>query len=771
MTTSGNGCQGRNHISITSWIEKLHQKIGDASSAIRMGSINVKIVLGSHSIAQAVAWSQYHCNPFHWISQWNGQFFEKSCLAHVGLIIYLGHDGKQCPVVMDRWDLFDEDEQEDHFEPEDLPSVSGPKFQPKENTMVIVDKSGVHHLQHLSNELLQQASANDLKRVSTPCSGNPISTSSEAHYIDKALCKDRYRELMRVARQWRQLKSMKWHGFGHRSDNPNARDLALFCLACPQPGINISLSGDESLDDWSFVMDGNFKAEHLHPIKLYDEVWLSDGLGFMVRKERQMNMDYALCEAAQHNMDGITRAVTFYDINCQYNKHLHVRVDQNQFLTMVPELTVIPRIGLWHIHGHQDSWYVRYVSNFIEGIGCIDGEIMETLWACLNLISPAAQGMSSLHWKECLAFQMNDSNFCKMICMKRTLCQKYKQAKNGIAKSGKAFDRLDKAAPANLKTDWLASERIAQSNRIQDPAVMDIYEINIEKGKITLSRSKSEFILNPALSKKEIELRLLQEGNAHHAAPSRRSVATWISMGLAIEEAQIALLIEVQRIGKRTTKTQRLDISQQCNRLQGHIDAFTQTALMHLGEGYDAENDPDDLNIDILDDLDDDLEDFIGTSDTWTNSPELTVIPLPSNLGVTSVHQAVSLHASIYTKTRKQMIKLEPGQDQLQKYKPLLQEQLKNEKFYHVHWLWAKALRDQWKEELILVELEMDWTCNFFLWKSTQWGDQMRESLVKRLLGHACYSGRQSQMYSSLAQDAQAAFQDLQSMLIDAQDE
>ncbi|KAG1734431.1 uncharacterized protein EDB91DRAFT_1056981, partial [Suillus paluster] len=83
-------------------------------------------------------------------------------------------------------------------------------------------------------------------------------------------------------------------------------------------------------------------------------------------------------------MDGITRAVTFYDINCQYNKHLCVWVDRGQFLTMVPELTVIPGIGLWHIHGHQDSCYVRYASNFIEGIGCIDGEIMETLWAHLN---------------------------------------------------------------------------------------------------------------------------------------------------------------------------------------------------------------------------------------------------------------------------------------------------------------------------------------------------------------------------------------------------
>ena len=208
-----------------------------------------------------------------------------------------------------------------------------------------------------------------------------------------------------------------------------------------------------------------------------------------------MNMDYALCEAAQHNMEGITRAITFYDINCQYNKHLRVRVDRSRFLEMVPELTIIPGIGLWHVHGHQDSCYVRYASNFIEGIGWIDGEIMETLWARLNLISPAARGMSSPHRKECLDYQMNDSNFCKMIRMKRTLSRKYKQAKNGIAESEKAFDRLDEAAPADSKIEWLASERTAQSRRINDPVAMDVYEISIKKGELTLALSKSELIV------------------------------------------------------------------------------------------------------------------------------------------------------------------------------------------------------------------------------------------------------------------------------------
>ncbi|KAG2154325.1 uncharacterized protein EDB93DRAFT_1081844, partial [Suillus bovinus] len=98
-------------------------------------------------------------------------------------------------------------------------------------------------------------------------------------------------------------------------------------------------------------------------------------------------------------------------------------------------------------------------------------------------------------------------------------------------------------------------------------------------------------------------------------------------------------------------------------------------------------------------------------------------------------------HPSIYTKTRTQMMKLDTEHGQLQKYKPLLHEQLKvstamgdpnacgprneslawfwsvevdmcgpdqswNEEcstFYRVHWLQAKALWDQWKEELMLV--------------------------------------------------------------------
>ncbi|KAG2109222.1 hypothetical protein DEU56DRAFT_750018 [Suillus clintonianus] len=105
------------------------------------------------------------------------------------------------------------------------------------------------------------------------------------------LVPDRYRELMRVGRQWRQLKQLKWHGFGHEKRKPKAGELALFCPACPQSGVNFHLADRNRSDPaWlysrSLVMDGNFKAEHLHPANPTDEVALTDGLGFMVGDAR-----------------------------------------------------------------------------------------------------------------------------------------------------------------------------------------------------------------------------------------------------------------------------------------------------------------------------------------------------------------------------------------------------------------------------------------------------------------------------------------------------
>ncbi|KIK23149.1 hypothetical protein PISMIDRAFT_64666, partial [Pisolithus microcarpus 441] len=94
-----------------------------------------------------------------------------------------------------------------------------------------------------------------------------------------------YRELLCLAQQWHLLKLLKWNGFQQDTDQPSQGDLGLFCMACPQPGINVDLT--EDLDEqvwkytWTVVMDRNFKAEHMHEKRPNDQVWLMDGRGVM----------------------------------------------------------------------------------------------------------------------------------------------------------------------------------------------------------------------------------------------------------------------------------------------------------------------------------------------------------------------------------------------------------------------------------------------------------------------------------------------------------
>lgn len=128
-------------------------------------------------------------------------------------------------------------------------------------------------------------------------------------------------------------------------------------------------------------------------------------------------MDYSVTNALSLNMGNINRVISFYDINCAYMKKLRSRVSNSSHITLPNDLEIIPGIGIWHVHGHRPECYARYAPLFIPGSGWVDGEIIETLWSSLNIVSGSARGMSAPHRQELLDFQMNDSNFMKMIRM------------------------------------------------------------------------------------------------------------------------------------------------------------------------------------------------------------------------------------------------------------------------------------------------------------------------------------------------------------------
>jgi len=86
---------------------------------------------------------------------------------------------------------------------------------------------------------------------------------------------------------------------------------------------------------------------------------------------------------------GIWKFMHIYDIECQYCKLMGKRFAASVSYISLPPVEFAKAIGMFHVHGHQDSCFFRYATTFIKGAANIDGEIMETNWSMLNSVSPS----------------------------------------------------------------------------------------------------------------------------------------------------------------------------------------------------------------------------------------------------------------------------------------------------------------------------------------------------------------------------------------------
>ena len=70
---------------------------------------------------------------------------------------------------------------------------------------------------------------------------------------------------------------------------------------------------------------------------------------------------------------------------------------------------------------------------------------------------------------------------------------------------------------------------------------------------------------------------------------------------------------------------------------------------------------------------------------------------------------------------------------------------------YRVHWLQAKARKDRWNEEIMLLEAETGWTRAFFTLKADKWNALKKEGGENGDHRLACYAARQNDLYHKLA--------------------
>ncbi|KAF8122787.1 hypothetical protein EV363DRAFT_1404642 [Boletus edulis] len=702
--------------------------------------------------------NKHQMHPFHRISQWTGSFFEDSSLNLARFEVHLGHEGRSCPSqVPNKPDLNElpgsgPDEWIDTNE-EYIPSnLQAPDH---EDYLIIVDTTRIHYLtinyyqcpdsplaymQLFCNKLFpatldQPQTVFTFHVLDDFIHDNLEYRTSGSNYFSKLHCITSNIfphlvpvKLLRVSRIWRLLKLLKWKGFGHQNHKPKQGELALFCPSCPQPGINCNPT-DEEVSSWKYMgaVLTSMCAKHMH--------------------DKQVNMDYSLAYAMQYNMKNIVYIINFYDINYRM-------------------------LCLTWTFVHSRGW-----------LG--DEEIIETLWSMLNIVSPSAHGMSSSHRQELLDFQMNDSNFMKMIQMSQSLVRKYRNAVRASASALSTFNDLDGTVTQELH---------AQKNWIFNPSAMDIFDVQLQKV--------------PTMQVVELDLLCSVAGG---------------DSGLKLEEGQIAFAQERCKMG-----------GGQADQLCRDISAFLTEARAYFGN--------EDTNICLLDDGGEEEvveesanEEEVAKKDIDHEQPDQVILPLPSNLGlqrcqglkmnhlielelklrighandalheiwlalankdqlfrtqvrhadnyvkkiqawskVNSFDTTLELKVAVYWACRIALQNLGADNETLQKYKALEDADLKMKATAsggnkdtqsscnnHLSWFWlldvprdtdrndwmSEFYCDRWQEEVELLRAEFEWMTNFFQRTVEDWEHRSVRCQNKRLEGQTCYAARKSAIY------------------------
>lgn len=138
------------------------------------------------------------------------------------------------------------------------------------------------------------------------------------------------------------------------------------------------------------------------------------------RGEGQKHVDWCLIRAcATTHVDSRQGLLFIYDIVCQYIVHLSKRIGH----LLPPGLNIDAAIGLFHVHGHADTCFFRFATSFIPGAGIVAGEILESLWASLNTVTPAMRTATLSHRAEIMDDHMTDSNHKKCLGIGKCLGQ------------------------------------------------------------------------------------------------------------------------------------------------------------------------------------------------------------------------------------------------------------------------------------------------------------------------------------------------------------
>ncbi|KAG1866919.1 hypothetical protein F4604DRAFT_1585294 [Suillus subluteus] len=616
-------------------------------------------------------------NPFHNLQLWNGRFYETTTLQAQGYIMYLGHGGEPCPNLSHQpdpspWE--DLGSMEDVFAQEEGDTINDTQL--GVSNLVIVHSTGVysHSVSWCQCPGAEKAHHLDLMKARLfPASlTRPRSAFTfdvlDNFLIDALECKtsamsfyqklrrftnnafpdkipDQYRELMRVSHIWRDLVNRKRFGFGHDTErSPGPGDLALYCPACPQPGINLPTSWRYDYEEWlvmrRYVVDGNFTAQHMKMKIPEDDVSLADGKGYMVTEGPYQAHIH---DSVEEREASSSRLIIFLKKStCSNHRAVNAtNIQRSNLRATGVGATACARHGCFVPHAvvdfqkgerHMNMDYsicnaVKYTPEpigstlIIYDVACqwsihfaerVDQSYHLSLPEGTKIL-PAPGILMGKYWRPS---GLLSTRFPLLQDPFKSLLKKYRHALQGISDTQGPYEELTRSLDLDDVQEWKKAAKKAAQDCGE---LLDIYQLKMDK----------------APSMAEIHLRLTEN---ELSANGRTGSVAWLIEGINIENSQDALRLSIRQLPQDPTASQRTGIEEKWQKLMARIIKFHEAAEvmtngMDLKGGEGAPLDNPELCLEEADisNMEDPEEEDILDFDGNIDSPaEVTEIWMPS---------------------------------------------------------------------------------------------------------------------------------------------
>ncbi|EDR12084.1 uncharacterized protein LACBIDRAFT_324502 [Laccaria bicolor S238N-H82] len=430
--------------------------------------------------------------------------------------------------------------------------------------------------------------------------------------------KDRYRQFLRMVREYRNIKMLKRFGRGHDptgTEGTGNGQCAVLCPACPQPGWNLPANWKESMPSQRFLyclflaIDANFRLKRKHVSSDEADPSLMDGSAYFVKeteyksylskysdlieqppstcsnhdavnKERSgkglATTGAGTVDCARHDIKrpssvgdlqkgervkdtDLVEVVVSYDIACQWSSDIWGRMMKYPH-TMHVDHDDHTRfrflIPKFHLPAHIKACQEKFSFNFNRHVGRTDGEAPERGWSHINPVAMSTREMGPGSRRDTLDDHFGNWNWKKTTLM----VAEYSDHQNRYLEFHNGLPQAATAQWINQLTEWEADH--SKSNPF-----------------IAKFKSVSQDTVRRAMAQEEAEQMITGMAYVMHEAVS---ASTLIMMGLDIEEQQRRLLSDLRALGLHASDTQKTKLQTRSNVLYRKIQAWIDIQYLYI---------------------------------------------------------------------------------------------------------------------------------------------------------------------------------------------